>query len=149
MADICEVCLERIDHWEDPTPNHDEIILCSECSEEVNEINNKHHGNKSLKACITELRKMKNKMNKPDSITGKFDVMIEQKNTEEASRLFDCTNVEYMHNKDEFSFDHHLMFWKGKKLIFKVWLPNDINDNEFKSINSALESVGIKILKLN
>ena len=43
------------------------------------------------------------------------------------------------------TFDHHLMFWKGKELVFKIWLPNDNRDKEFKDVNEALRSVGMEI----
>ncbi|MFH1802814.1 MAG: hypothetical protein ABH864_05205 [archaeon] len=82
-----------------------------------------------------------------DTIVGDFDVLIKQQKTEEKSRLFACTKVEYLHDKKEDFFDHHLMFYKGKTLIFKVWLPNSKTDKPFKNVSEALESVGMGVLK--
>lgn len=74
---------------------------------------------------------------------------IEHKGTEEPSGIF-CDKIEYMHDKDKVGFsemfDHHLMFWKGDFLVFKVWLPNGKNDKEFEDIFEAMESCGIKCL---
>ncbi|MBS3099290.1 hypothetical protein J4462_03700 [Candidatus Pacearchaeota archaeon] len=85
---------------------------------------------------------MKNK----DVIEGEFDVLIKQKNTEEKSRLFNCDKIEYLHSKQGDFFDHHIMIYRGKKLIFKVWLPNSAKDKEFKSLKEALESVDIELI---
>lgn len=74
-------------------------------------------------------------------------VFVEQKNTGERSMIF-CDTVEYMHDRGTFmghpTFDHHLMFWLGKKLVFKVWLRQD---REYKNINEALEDVGMAVFK--
>ena len=83
-----------------------------------------------------------------DVLEGKFDVLISQKNTEQSSRLFNCTRIEYLHDRNENYFDHHLMFYNGKKLIFKVWLKNSQKDKEFKNVKEALESVGMKVINL-
>ena len=88
-----------------------------------------------------------------DVLEGKFDILISQKNTEQTNRLFNCTRIEYWHDRDfhkKFgkTFDHHLMFYNGKKLIFKVWLKNSQKDKEFKNVKEALESVGMKIINL-
>jgi len=74
-------------------------------------------------------------------------VTIKQKNTEQPSYLF-CTKIYYMHDRDQFprgSFDHHLMLYNGKKLIFKVWLPNENGDKEFRDVKEALKSVGMEV----
>jgi hypothetical protein len=78
-------------------------------------------------------------------------VRIKQKNTEQPSYLF-CTKIYYMHDRGFHkmfgkTFDHHIMVYNGKKLIFKVWLPNSEKDKEFKSLKEALESVGMEISK--
>jgi hypothetical protein len=76
-------------------------------------------------------------------------VTIKQKNTEQPSYLF-CTRIYYMHDRrfhEMFgkTFDHHLMFCNGKKLIFKVWLPNSEKDKKFKNVKEALKSVGMEV----
>lgn len=71
-------------------------------------------------------------------------INIKQKNTTEASKLF-CDKIEYLHLKDGKFFDHHLMFYLRKNLIFKIWLPNEPQDKEFMGAKEALESVGIKV----
>jgi hypothetical protein len=72
-----------------------------------------------------------------------FNCQIKHKGVEEPSRIF-CDKIEYMHNKARGSFDHHLMFWFRGELVFKVWLPNESKDKEFKNIFEAMKSVGIK-----
>ena len=76
-------------------------------------------------------------------------VTIKQKNTEQPSYLF-CTKIYYMHDRGYHemfgkTFDHHLMFYNGKKLIFKVWLPNSEKDKKFKNAKEALKSVGMEV----
>lgn len=74
-------------------------------------------------------------------------VRIKQPNTEQPSYLF-CDKIWYMHDHDQFprgSFDHHLMIYRGNKLIFKVWLPNESKNDEFKDVKEALKSVGMEI----
>lgn len=92
-----------------------------------------------------------------DKIVGPsfLDAHIEMPNTEEPSRIF-CDRIEYWHNRnendkifDDFIFDHHLMFWQGEQLVFKVWLPNGKRDKEFNNIDEALASVGIKVINTN
>lgn len=61
MADICEVCLATLKHWTDGTPDYEGIVLCSKCSEEVEEIESSHEGAKSFEECVDELRKIKHK----------------------------------------------------------------------------------------
>jgi hypothetical protein len=78
-----------------------------------------------------------------------FIIRIKQKNTEQPSYLF-CTKVHYMHDRGEDemfgkTFDHHLMIYQDKKLIFKVWLPNSEKDKEFSNAKKALESVGMEV----
>ena len=85
---------------------------------------------------------MKPKLNDTDTIEGEIILRIKQKNTEQPSYLF-CDRVEYLHNKQKDFFDHHLMVYNKGNLIFKVWLPNNRGDKEFKNINEALKSVGI------
>ena len=76
-----------------------------------------------------------------------FSVMFRQegKGIKESSQLF-CDKIEYWHNKGEYKediddlflrkghrfFDHHLMFYRDKKLIFKIWLKNHPNSKEYK-----------------
>lgn len=73
-------------------------------------------------------------------------VKIKQPNTEQPSFLF-CDKIEYLHNRDRNKsfFDHHLMIYRGDKLIFKVWLPNLTRDKEFNDVREALKSVGMEI----
>ena len=84
-------------------------------------------------------------MKNTDVIQGKFDVLIKHKNTEEASRLFDCDKVEYIQDRKRGLFDHHLMFYRKGKLVFKVWLKNSSKDKEYKNIENALKDVGISL----
>ncbi len=92
-------------------------------------------------------RKMK------DSIKAKIgrhlNVTIKHKGVTENSRIF-CDEIIYLHNKGTFqgslTFDHHLLFWKKRELVFKVWLNNKLSDKEFKNIQQAMGSVGIKVL---
>jgi hypothetical protein len=76
---------------------------------------------------------------------GKFDVLIEHKNIEEPSRLFDCDRIEYLSHKVGEHFDHHLMFFRGNKLIYKVWLRNKPEDKPYKNIEEAMKDVGISL----
>ncbi len=80
-----------------------------------------------------------------NSIKGNFDVLIKHKNTEEASRIFNCNRIEYIADKKGEHFDHHLMFYKGKDLIFKVWLRNQSKDKPYNDIKEAMDDVGIEI----
>ena len=81
-----------------------------------------------------------------DKITGNMHVLVEQKNTNENSVIF-CDRIEYIHDKHNNFFDHHLMFYKKDKLIFKVWLKNDENDLEYENMTKAMSDVGMSILK--
>lgn len=84
-------------------------------------------------------------MNKIKSKDG-LNVLIEHKGVQENSRIF-CDGIDYIKDRNENIFDHHLMFWLNGKLVFKVWLPNNPKDKEFKDIYEAMESVGINVLK--
>jgi 4'-phosphopantetheinyl transferase EntD len=75
---------------------------------------------------------------------GMIMVRIKQKNTEQQSTLF-CDEVHYLHNKQGNFFDHHIMIYNKKHLIFKAWLPNERKDKEFKDLKEALKSVGMEI----
>jgi len=74
---------------------------------------------------------------------------LSHKGVDEPSGIF-CDKIECLHNISKnnklfgFVFDHHLMFWKRGDLVFKVWLPNNEDDKEFKDIFEAMKSVGIK-----
>ena len=94
-----------------------------------------------------------------NSITGKYmQVAVKQRNTIETSRLFDITRIEYIHDKGGITkdkhlipgsiFDHHLMFYSGKRVVFKVWLSNNKKDKIFGSVSEAMESVGMSIPEL-
>ena len=67
-------------------------------------------------------------------------VTLKQSNTEQDSYLF-ADKIEYIHDRDKNYFDHHLMIYRGEKLIFKVWLPNGARDREFRGVKEALKSV--------
>jgi len=73
-----------------------------------------------------------------------FNTLINHKGVNEKSRLF-CDKIEYIHNRNSDVFDHHLMFWNKGELIFKVWLPNERKDKEFKDVYEALSSVDISV----
>lgn len=62
-------------------------------------------------------------------------------NTEQDSYLF-CEKIEYMHDRNNKYLDHHLMFYKDRKLIFKVWLKG----KEYENIELALKDIGIELL---
>lgn len=77
-------------------------------------------------------------------------VWLEHKKGTVQDSLINCDRIEYMHDRGTFKgrpvFDHHLMFYNEGNLLFKVWLPNNVNNKEFKDINEALKSVGIKVI---
>lgn len=59
MADMCEICMKLLEHWNDGIPNYDSAVLCSKCSEEVNEIY--YDGSdKEFEDCVEIVRKRKN-----------------------------------------------------------------------------------------
>jgi len=64
MAEICEICMKRIEFWENHGGNIDyetvEFILCNNCSEEVSSHNEKYP-RRSLKRCVEEIRVRKRK----------------------------------------------------------------------------------------
>jgi len=69
------------------------------------------------------------------------------------SNLLLADEIEYIHNKgnDEMFgeiFDHHLMFYLKKELIFKMWLPNSLKSREFIDAKDALKGMGIKVVEL-
>ena len=73
-----------------------------------------------------------------------FNFGIWHEGVQEPSRIF-CNKVEYIHNRGEFMgnaiFDHHLMFWQDDKLVFKVWLPNDLKVKEYEGVEDALKKI--------
>jgi hypothetical protein len=69
---------------------------------------------------------------------------IIHKNTKEPSIIF-ADRVEYIANKQGNFFDHHLMFYLGKKLVFKVYLFHNKEAKPYKSIQDACDDVGISI----
>lgn len=81
-----------------------------------------------------------------DKIEGDILVAIKHsENTKQLSYLF-CDIIEYMHDRDGEYFDHHLMFYKNKKLIFKVWLRNNPEDKKYKNIKEAMKDVGVLVV---
>lgn len=92
--------------------------------------------------------KVKEKMkfiNRKDLVEVKeMMIVVKQKNTMEPSLIF-CDKVEYMHDKVKDIFDHHIMIYKDDNLIFKIWLPNETKDKEFRDVHQALKSVGMEI----
>lgn len=96
---------------------------------------------------MKKLRKNKFKdLQRKDILEAKEYMIInlKQKNTIEPSKIF-CDKVQYLHYKEKDIFDHHLMFYLRKNLIFKIWLPNEPKDKEFKDIHEALKSVGMEV----
>lgn len=75
-----------------------------------------------------------------------LNVLIKHKGINEDSRIF-CDKIEYMHDRKGKIFDHHLMFWLKDELVFKIWLPNESKDKQFKDINEALKNCGIRVIK--
>ncbi len=80
-------------------------------------------------------------------LKGWFDVFVQHKNTESSSRMFGCDKVDYIADKEEGHFDHHLMFYRDGKLIFKVWLKNGEKDKPYKSVEEAMKDVGMSIYR--
>ena len=66
MGEICEICMIQLKLWDDyVTIDYGaEAILCAKCQEEVDELYNKHEGDKEFKKCVEEIRKLKNKEKK-------------------------------------------------------------------------------------
>ncbi len=62
MADICELCLSGLKHWEDEIPEYEGTILCSKCHEEVEKLSDFYGGEKSFEWCCKEVRKIVNKV---------------------------------------------------------------------------------------
>lgn len=75
-----------------------------------------------------------------------INILLKHNKDIEPSRIF-CDRIEYMHDKQKFEgksvLDHHLMFYLGKKLVFKVWLKQN---REYKNIEEALKDVGILVV---
>lgn len=87
-----------------------------------------------------------------DEIKTKEPMIITIRQKDKESFLLRADKIEYLHIKKRDKifgdiFDHHLMFYLKKDLVFKVWLPNEDEDKEFKNINEALESVGMDVKK--
>ncbi|HJX50794.1 hypothetical protein A3K73_05070 [Candidatus Pacearchaeota archaeon RBG_13_36_9] len=80
------------------------------------------------------------KNNSPVSLKIKNEYLIEP-------CFINCNRIEYIHNKQGDFFDHHLMFYLKDQLVFKMWLPNNPEDNPFKNIDKALDRVGVKLIK--
>ncbi len=70
-------------------------------------------------------------------INGNFILQIEQKHTEEPSSLFGCTKIELVNN--------HIMVWKKKDLVLKVWLKKE----NYNDLNKVLKMVGMKVHSLD
>jgi len=69
------------------------------------------------------------------------------------NNLLRADKIEYLHNTGEDEmfgdiFDHHLMFYLKKELIFKMWLPNSSKSKEFKDVRDALNNMGVKVREL-
>jgi len=73
-----------------------------------------------------------------NTIKGNFDVLIEQKNTDSASRLFNCNSIKLDGNE--------IFIYRGKDLLYKVWLKMDKWEH-YKSVEEAMKDVGISIIK--
>ena len=72
--------------------------------------------------------------------------VMHSEKTEQPSYLW-CDRIEYMADKEGEFFDHHLMFYIDKKLVFKVWLRNNSEDKKYKDVKEAMESAGLEVLK--
>ena len=84
------------------------------------------------------VKEHKKKMGKVvNEIQGNFDVLIEQKNTAEPSRLFDCEKIEL--------FENNVMIYKRGRQVFKVWLKKD----KYFDLNEAMKDTGIKLYKFD
>jgi len=57
----------------------------------------------------------------------------------ELPHLIGADRIEFIEN--------HLMFYFGRKLIFKIWLKEG-KWRRYKDINHALKNVGIKVLNI-
>lgn len=81
-----------------------------------------------------------------DSIESDFcDCILKPRGVQKSSRIY-CNRIEYVHERDKEYFSHYLMFYQGSTLVFRVWLPNNKKDKEFKDIFDALKKSGIKCL---
>ena len=65
----------------------------------------------------------------------------------EEAHLLRANMVEYIADKNGDCFDHHLMFYLKKELVFKVWLKNKPEDKKYKNIREVLKDVGINLLE--
>ncbi len=88
---------------------------------------------------------MKNKIQSKNPMT--IWIMGYDKSKFEEPHLLRANRVEYIADKKGEIFDHHLMFYLGKELIFKVWLKNKPEDKKYKNINEALKDVKINIFE--
>jgi len=68
-------------------------------------------------------------------LENKFDVLIEQKNTAEPSRLFGCDKIEVV--------DNHIFIYQKTKLIYKVWLKR----NDYKELEEATKDAGMTLYR--
>lgn len=59
MADLCDICIKRLDHWEDPIPDYEGVSLCSQCNEEVDDLYESKEGKKSFEWCVKQITKEK------------------------------------------------------------------------------------------
>ncbi|MEI6731585.1 MAG: hypothetical protein WCK90_02795 [archaeon] len=71
-----------------------------------------------------------------NKLEGRFDVLIEQKGTAQASRLFSCDKIELREN--------HIMVYRSGEFIYKVWLQRE----DYKDLNQAMKDVGMSTFKL-
>lgn len=67
--------------------------------------------------------------------------------------LLRADKIEYLHNRGKHElfgqiFNHHLMFYLQGVLVFKMWLPNSVKDNEYMSINEALKKMDVRVIDL-
>lgn len=59
MADLCDICIKRLDHWTDPIPNYEGTIICSQCNIEIEDLYDSYEGKKSYKWCLKQVRNIK------------------------------------------------------------------------------------------
>jgi hypothetical protein len=70
-----------------------------------------------------------------DVIKGNFDVLIKHRGMSESSRLFNASKIELLNN--------HLLVYRGKELIFKVWLQKE----GYVDVKKAMNDCDIKVIK--
>lgn len=65
-------------------------------------------------------------------LTGEFDVLVEQRNTTQESRIFGVDRIEKRGN--------HIFVYSGEELRYKAWLRNKDED-----IKESMKDIGMRV----